>query len=84
MNKVKSPMTNDPGYNPRVSRSIHSVFSNSGVLLMPEINHIDANSGDVLLMVGTMKGTFLLSSNADRRDWTVGGPYFPGRTILVK
>lgn len=46
---------------------------------MPEINHIDAQFGDVLLMVGTMKGVFLVNSNADRRDLTVGGPYFPGR-----
>ena len=31
---------------------------------MPEGNHIDANSADVLLMVGTMKGAFLLRSKA--------------------
>jgi hypothetical protein len=50
---------------------------------MPETSHIDAKSGDVLLLVGTMKGAFLLSSNADRKDWTVGGPYFPGRAIYA-
>ena len=50
---------------------------------MPETNHIDAKSGDVLLMVGTMKGAFLFSSSADRKDWTVGGPYFPGRAIYA-
>jgi len=50
---------------------------------MPEITHIDANSGDVLLLVGTMKGAFLLRSNAERADWTVGGPYFPGRAIYA-
>jgi hypothetical protein len=31
---------------------------------MPEISHIDAKSGDVLLLVGTMKGAFLVSSGA--------------------
>ena len=50
---------------------------------MPETSHIDAKSGDVLLLVGTMKGAFLLNSNADRTDWTVGGPYFPGRAIYA-
>jgi photosystem II stability/assembly factor-like uncharacterized protein len=50
---------------------------------MPDINHIDAQSGDVVLLVGTMKGAFLLSSNAERKDWKVGGPYFPGRAIYA-
>ncbi|HKN84116.1 MAG TPA: hypothetical protein VJW17_11795 [Pyrinomonadaceae bacterium] len=50
---------------------------------MPEINHVDANPGDVVLLVGTMKGAFLFSSNKDRKDWTVGGPYFPGRAIYA-
>ena len=50
---------------------------------MPEINHIDANSGDVLLLVGTMKGAFLVRSNSGRQDWTVGGPYFPGRAVYA-
>ena len=50
---------------------------------MPETSHIDAKSGDVLLLVGTTKGAFLLNSNAERKDWTVGGPYFPGRAIYA-
>ncbi len=50
---------------------------------MPETSHIDAKSGDVLLLVGTMKGAFLLKSTAERTDWTVGGPYFPGRAIYA-
>src|SRR5437868_6338731 len=31
-----------------------------------------------LLLVGTRKGAFLLESDADRRDWTVRGPYCEG------
>ena len=50
---------------------------------MPEINHVDAKSGDVVLLVGTTKGAFLLRSNQERRDWTVGGPYFPGRPVYA-
>ena len=50
---------------------------------MPEINHVDTNSGDVVLLVGTTKGAFLFSANKDRKDWTTGGPYFPGRAIYA-
>src|SRR5919202_2568365 len=31
-----------------------------------------------LLLVGTRKGCFVLESDADRRDWTVRGPYCEG------
>ncbi len=31
----------------------------------------EAKSGDVVLMVGTKKGAFLLSSQASRRSWEV-------------
>jgi photosystem II stability/assembly factor-like uncharacterized protein len=31
-----------------------------------------------LLLIGTRKGCFLLESDADRRDWTVRGPYCEG------
>jgi hypothetical protein len=44
---------------------------------------ITARNGDVLLLVGTMKGLFLLRSDARRRSWDVGGPHFPGRTIYA-
>src|SRR5215208_6436903 len=32
----------------------------------------------VIVMVGTRKGCFLLESDADRRDWTVRGPFCEG------
>src|SRR5919206_3993004 len=31
-----------------------------------------------LLLVGTRKGCFILESDADRRDWSVRGPYCEG------
>ena len=36
-------------------------------------------TGDVLLLVGTMKGVFLLRSSARRQRWDVAGPYFHGQ-----
>lgn len=50
---------------------------------MPNPNHVNAKSGDVLILAGTMKGAFVLRSDKDRKEWEVGGPYFPGRAIYA-
>lgn len=50
---------------------------------MPEINHVTPKPGDQLLLVGTMKGAFVLKSDRSRTNWEVGGPYFPGRAIYA-
>ena len=50
---------------------------------MPAANQINPRSGDVVVLVGTMKGAFLLRSDAARNRWDVGGPYFPGRAIYA-
>ena len=41
------------------------------------------SDGDVLVMVGTTKGAFLLSSDAGRRRWRVDGPHFPGESVYA-
>jgi len=38
-------------------------------------------SGDVLVLVGTMKGAFIFSSDKSRRKWKVDGPHFPGEAV---
>ncbi|MFN2498808.1 MAG: WD40/YVTN/BNR-like repeat-containing protein [Pyrinomonadaceae bacterium] len=50
---------------------------------MPEAKNVNASSGDVLLLVGTMKGAFILRSDKAREKWDLGGPYFPGRAIYA-
>jgi len=45
--------------------------------------HVTVKNGDVLLLVGTMKGAFLLRSNAARSKWDVGGPYFQGQSVYA-
>ncbi len=50
---------------------------------MPETSHVNAQTGDPLLLVGTMKGAFVLRSGPARKQWEVGGPYFPGRAIYA-
>lgn len=51
---------------------------------MPESpSGIQGKSGDVVLMVGTMKGAFLLRSGADRGSWEMDGPHFPGEEVYA-
>jgi photosystem II stability/assembly factor-like uncharacterized protein len=50
---------------------------------MPDITHITPRNGDILLLVGTMKGAFILRANKARRKWDVGGPYFPGSAVYA-
>jgi hypothetical protein len=46
------------------------------------VQGIAANKGDVLLMVGTRKGSFLISSSPTRRNWDISGPHNPGCEVF--
>jgi photosystem II stability/assembly factor-like uncharacterized protein len=50
---------------------------------MPQLHQLNATQGDILLLVGTMKGAFVLRSAASRSQWDVAGPFFPGRAIYA-
>ena len=50
---------------------------------MPVTRHITAKNGDVVLLVGTMKGAFIARADAERRDWDIGGPHFPGSAVYA-
>jgi len=50
---------------------------------MPEPTQINAQAGDTLLLVGTMKGAFIFRSDDTREKWDVAGPYFPGRSVYA-
>jgi photosystem II stability/assembly factor-like uncharacterized protein len=50
---------------------------------MPAARHISPRKGDVLLLVGTMKGLFVLRANKKRAKWDLGGPYFPGSAVYA-
>jgi photosystem II stability/assembly factor-like uncharacterized protein len=39
--------------------------------------------GDVLVMVGTLKGAFFFWSDRARRTWRVEGPHFPGESVYA-
>jgi photosystem II stability/assembly factor-like uncharacterized protein len=40
-------------------------------------------NGDVLVLVGTMKGAFLLWSDESRKKWKVDGPHFKGEAVYA-
>ncbi len=50
---------------------------------MVTANPLSVKNGDALLLVGTMKGAFLLRSDPSRRRWEVGGPHFPGLSVYA-
>lgn len=43
---------------------------------------LSARRGDVLVMVGTRKGSFLFSSDTSRKRWELSGPHFPGSDVF--
>jgi tRNA A-37 threonylcarbamoyl transferase component Bud32 len=47
------------------------------------MRHLSLKDGDVLLLVGTMKGAFLVRSNARRASWEVIGPAFHGQAVYT-
>ena len=50
---------------------------------MPAVKHVAAKKGDVIVLVGTMKGAFVLRSNGARKKWEVGGPYSVGSPVYA-
>jgi serine/threonine protein kinase/photosystem II stability/assembly factor-like uncharacterized protein len=51
--------------------------------VMRGTRHLRPASGDVLLLVGTTKGAFLLRSSSRRTRWDVAGPYFHGHAVYA-
>ncbi|HEV7553620.1 MAG TPA: exo-alpha-sialidase [Candidatus Angelobacter sp.] len=50
---------------------------------MPKVKHVSAKNGDVIVLVGTMKGAFVLRANGSRKNWEVGGPYSIGSPVYA-
>ena len=51
---------------------------------MPEHpSGIQGGAGDLVLMVGTTKGAFLLRTDPSRQGWVMDGPHFPGEEVFA-
>lgn len=44
---------------------------------------VPLTDGDLLLMVGTTKGAFLIRSDGARADWEIDGPHFAGEEVYA-
>jgi len=42
---------------------------------------VSPKKGSALVLVGTIKGAFVLNSDPSRERWEVSGPHFPGRVV---
>jgi len=50
---------------------------------MVATKNISVAENDTLVLVGTMKGAFILRSDSERRNWELGGPYLPGHSVYA-
>jgi len=50
---------------------------------MPSVRHASVRDGDIVVLVGTMKGAFVFRSNRARKRWERGGPYFAGHSVYA-
>ena len=41
------------------------------------------SAGDVVILVGTQKGAFLVWSNSSRKQWRIDGPHFRGESVYA-
>jgi hypothetical protein len=49
---------------------------------METAERIAPQSGDLILMVGTVKGAFIFHSNSRRGQFRIAGPYFKGQAVF--
>lgn len=50
---------------------------------MADAKSRSGSDGQVVLMVGTQKGAFLIWSDASRSNWRIDGPHFPGESVYA-
>ena len=64
----------------------HDISSERGgpkTTVLHSVKHVRLSRGDSMLLVGTVKGLFILRSNSKRSKWEVGGPYFHGQAVCA-
>jgi len=66
-----------------VSSNVSFDRSGPATTVLHGVQHVQVKKGDFLLLVGTTKGAFLLQTNAHRKRWKVGGPYFHGQSVYA-
>ncbi len=49
---------------------------------MKSVESITPSSGELILIVGTVKGVFIFRSDRERRRFDIAGPYFKGQAVF--
>src|SRR6516162_2460195 len=49
---------------------------------MDNVKAISPHTGDLILVVGTVKGAFIFHSDPKRGDFKIAGPYFKGMAVF--
>jgi hypothetical protein len=60
---------------------VPAILSSAELTVISPSHPTPPAAGDVLLLVGTMKGAFVFHAGPDREDWRVDGPHFRGETV---
>jgi serine/threonine protein kinase len=66
-----------------ISHDVTAERSGPRTTVLHNLRHAQVRKGDFLLLVGTIKGAFILRSNPQRSRWEVGGPYFHGHAVYA-
>lgn len=53
------------------------------ITVLHTVRHVAVRRRDIVLLLGTVKGAFILRSKVGRRRWEVGGPYFHGHNVYA-
>lgn len=53
------------------------------ITVLHTVRHVPVRKRDVVLLLGTVKGAFILRAKVGRRHWEVGGPYFHGHNVYA-
>jgi hypothetical protein len=49
---------------------------------MEGVSAVSPQSGDLILMIGTVKGAFFCQTNRTRKEFRIAGPYFKGQEVF--
>src|SRR6266852_1211668 len=61
---------------------VHVICRRGRKRLMEKAERITPQSGDLIVMVGTVKGAFIFRRDRNRRQFQIAGPYFKGQAVF--
>ena len=67
----------------RTARKSAAKTSRGGASKTTKANSRSSRNDEALLLVGTMKGAFVLRSDKSRKKWKIEGPHFRGEAVYA-